>query len=223
MGIRPIGFSTPWVGLSWEYTEKKSRRFYRRFMPGEKIKVFISSICGEPRYDKVRTELKNAIEGTNLAEVYLSEANPALSLPMEVHDAFALEGSDLCIFLIDNADGVAPEVQKQIDLAKKYGIKEVYYFCDGRSLEQTVLEKNLTGIVGIRKETVHKFQEVSQNGGAALMNDIVSVYRNYCGGNIILKSENEEFQKIGVAGTESVPASTLLKIDNIRIILQLQN
>ncbi|MCI8506672.1 MAG: hypothetical protein HFI67_10855 [Lachnospiraceae bacterium] len=192
-------------------------------MPGEKIKVFISSICGEPRYDKVRTELKNAIEGTNLAEVYLSEANPALSLPMEVHDAFALEGSDLCIFLIDNADGVAPEVQKQIDLAKKYGIKEVYYFCDGRSLEQTVLEKNLTGIVGIRKETVHKFQEVSQNGGAALMNDIVSVYRNYCGGNIILKSENEEFQKIGVAGTESVPASTLLKIDNIRIILQLQN
>lgn len=152
MRIRFTGVSTPFGGASWEYTEDHSRKLYKRFIPGEKIKVFISSICGEPRYDKVRAELKAEIERTNLAEAYLSEANPALSLPMEVHDAFALEGSDLCIFLIDNADGVAPEVQKQVDFVKKYGIKAVYYFCDERSSEQTVLEKSLIGIEGVRKK-----------------------------------------------------------------------
>ena len=43
-------------------------------IPERKIKVFISSICGDNgKYDRVRAELKDAIEGTNLAEVYLFE------------------------------------------------------------------------------------------------------------------------------------------------------
>lgn len=37
-------------------------------LPGKKIRVFISSICGVERYDKVRLKLKNAIEATQLAE-----------------------------------------------------------------------------------------------------------------------------------------------------------
>ena len=77
---------------------KKIQESYQRIMSGEKIKVFISSICGKSRYDKVRAELKTKVEETGLAKVYLSETNPALSLSVEVHDVFALEVSDLCFF-----------------------------------------------------------------------------------------------------------------------------
>ena len=70
--------------------------------PGQKIKVFISSICGVERYDKVRLELKNAIEATQLAEVYLFEGEEASTLSAGNHYTWALEDSDICIFLIDN-------------------------------------------------------------------------------------------------------------------------
>ena len=33
-----------------------------------------------------------------------------------------------CAFLIDNADGVIPAVQKQIDSVRKYAIKAICYF-----------------------------------------------------------------------------------------------
>ena len=44
--------------------EYKTFREESMISPGQKIKVFISSICGVERYDKVRLELKNAIEAT---------------------------------------------------------------------------------------------------------------------------------------------------------------
>ena len=53
--------------------------------PRQKIKVFISSICGVERYDKVRLELKKAIESTQLAEVYLFEGAGASTLSAGTH------------------------------------------------------------------------------------------------------------------------------------------
>ena len=41
--------------------------------PRQKIKVFISSICGVEKYDALRAKLKQLIEETNLADVYLFE------------------------------------------------------------------------------------------------------------------------------------------------------
>lgn len=35
----------------------------------QKIKVFISSICGEKKYDEIRARLKELIESTKLANV----------------------------------------------------------------------------------------------------------------------------------------------------------
>lgn len=62
MGIRVTGISTPVGGLSWEYTKSEKQNIPLIISPGQKIKVFISSICGVEKYDKVRSELKSTIE-----------------------------------------------------------------------------------------------------------------------------------------------------------------
>ena len=73
MGVRLTGISTPVGGLSWEYTKAEEKLAPLMVSPGQKIKVFISSICGVEKYDRVRIELKSAIEATQLAEVYTFE------------------------------------------------------------------------------------------------------------------------------------------------------
>lgn len=111
--------------------------------PDKKIKVFISSICGVEKYDKVRIELKGAIERTQLADVYIFEGTGASTLPAGAHYTFALEDSDICIFLIDNADGISEGVQAEIDTVRKHNIKALYYFCDENQKEKTTLEQSL--------------------------------------------------------------------------------
>ena len=112
-------------------------------IPEQKIKVFISSIYGVKKYDKVRADLKSAIESTQLADVYVFESNGASTLSAGSHYAWALEDSDICIFLIDNADGIKPGVQAEIGTVKKHNIKSLYYFCDETQKEKTPLEQSL--------------------------------------------------------------------------------
>jgi hypothetical protein len=123
MGVRLTGISTPVGGLSWEYTKSEKRNIPLTVSPGQKIKVFISSICGVEKYDKVRAELKSAVEATQLADVYTFEGKGASTLSAGAHYTLALEDSDICIFLIDNADGIASGVQAEIDTVKKHNIK----------------------------------------------------------------------------------------------------
>ena len=55
------------------------------------------------KYDRVRDELKRAIETMQLADVYTFEGKGASTLSAGNHYTLALEDSDICIFLIDNA------------------------------------------------------------------------------------------------------------------------
>lgn len=119
MGARLTGFSTPIGGVSWEYTDAEKKDNPVPVVPAQRIKVFISSICGEARYDRIRKDLKEAIENTGLAQVYLFEGEQASTISAGDHYLFALEDSDVCIFLIDNKDGVTPGVQAEIDKVKK--------------------------------------------------------------------------------------------------------
>ena len=81
MGVRLTGISTPVGGVSWEYTKGAERSAPLSIFPRQKIQVFISSICGVEKYDKVRDELKTAIERTQLADVYTFESKEASTLP----------------------------------------------------------------------------------------------------------------------------------------------
>lgn len=183
MGIRLTGISTPIGGVSWEFTKKEEETTILPISPGQKIKVFISSICGVEKYDKVRAELKSSIEATQLADVYTFESKGASTLPAGDHYILALEDSDICIFLIDNADGIKPGVQAEIDAVKKHNIKALYYFCDETQKEKTALEQSLMGAHFAKSKTVHSFSELSQDGAQALIDDIIAVYHYYCTGD----------------------------------------
>ena len=222
MGVRLTGISTPVGGVSWEYTKGAECSAPLSIFPRQKIKVFISSICGVEKYDKVRDELKTAIERTQLAYVYTFESKEASTLPAGNHYTWALEDSDICIFLIDNTDGIKPGVQAEIDTVKKHNIKALYYFCDETQKEKTALEQSLMGAHFAKSKTVHHFSELSQDGAQALIDDIVAVYHYYCTGKIVLNSgENDEIQAVDVVGTEkyqlpTIPKSTLKNVDKCR-------
>lgn len=222
MGIRVTGISTPVGGLSWEYTKSEKQNIPLMISPGQKIKVFISSICGVEKYDKVRDDLKSAIESTQLADVYTFESNGASTLPAGDHYILALEDSDICIFLIDNEDGITPGVQKEIDTVKKHNIKALYYFCDEIQKEKTALEQSLMGAHFAKSKVVHRFEELVQDGAQALIDDIIAIYHYYCTGRIVLNSgENDEVQAVDVVGTEkyqlpTIPKSTLKNVDKCR-------
>jgi hypothetical protein len=87
-------------------------------IPEQKIQIFISSACGdEPekqKYKLVREALKALIESTGFAKAYVFESEGASTTSAGQHYTFALEDCDVCIFLIDNSDGVPPGVQKEL-------------------------------------------------------------------------------------------------------------
>lgn len=222
MGVRLTGISTPVGGLSWEYTTAEEKLTPLMISPGQKIKVFISSICGVEKYDKVRTELKSAIEATQLAEVYTFENKGASTLSAGNHYTWALEDSDVCIFLIDNADGINPGVQAEVDTVKKRNIKALYYFCDETQKEKTALEQNLMGEHFAKSKTVHSFSELSQDGAHALIDEIIAIYHYYCIGRIGPKPDGiDEIQGVEITESEkyrlpTIPKTTLNNVDKCR-------
>lgn len=214
MGIRVTEISTPFGGVAWEYTDKPETPALPSLQPGRKIEVFISSICGDNgKYDRVRAELKKAIEETGLANVYLFEGKGAASMPAGSHYEFALVDSDICLFLIDNADGIAPGVQKEIDIVKKNNIKALYYFCDETQKEQTALQQSLMGAQFAKSKTISKFDDLIQNGCRDLIDDITATYHHYCKGRLLWKQESQiqEVQHFDVAETEPTPLKTMPK------------
>ncbi len=166
-------------------------------IPRQKIKVFISSICGVEKYDTLRAKLKQVIEDTNLADVYLFEATGASTLTAQQHYVWDLENSDICIFIIDNSDGVNPGVQKEIDAAKKYNKKSFFYFCDENSKTATAIQKGLTGPNAPKYKVVHSFDELL-GGAQSLIDDITAIYKYYCEGRL----EPKEDVEVQVAITE---------------------
>lgn len=189
-----------------------------------KIKVFISSKCDGaedvPKYNPIRAELKELIESTNLATVYTFENEGASTLSAGSHYTFALEDSDVCIFLIDNADGIPSGVQAEIDTVRKKNIMALYYFCDENSTEETELEKSLRGATFAKSKPIHHFAELSQNGATDLINDITKIYHYYCTHRLTERDKDDkdstkeiDIQEIEKHQDISVPKFILKNID----------
>ena len=161
--------------------------------PNKKIDVFISSACGDgrERYNDIRQQLKVIIEGTGLADVYLFEDEEASTLSAGKHYLYQLEDSDLCIFLIDNADGVFAGVQKEIHCANKHNIKSLYYFCDQQSKDETPLQKSLKGVNFVKTKVIHSFEDFIEHGAQGLIDDIILIYKSYCSGRLIAIDSDE--------------------------------
>ncbi|MCM1159315.1 MAG: hypothetical protein NC300_11135 [Bacteroidales bacterium] len=218
MGIRLTGISTPVGGVTWEFKDQHNENQISKnkldLTPDRKIEVFISSICGDPKYDDMRKKLKDMIESTQLARVYTFEGEGASTLSAEEHYIHALETCDICIFLIDNFDGVPQGVQKEIDVAKKLNKKTLYYFCDERCNSKTAQEQCITGAKYAKSKTVHNFDELSSNGAKDLLNDIINIYRYYCADTInnVLNNQNVIEQKMEFANIEKIQLPVIPKI-----------
>lgn len=180
--------------------------------PNRKIKVFISSKCGIKKYDRIRAGLKEAIEKTVPATVYLFETEGASTLPAGEHYINYLIDSDVCIFLIDNADGIGEGVQKEIETSKKYNIKSLFYFCDETKKKKTAVEESLMGESFAKSKVVHSFQELSHCGAKDLIADIIAVYHFYCKDRLGFISENlDQIQKKEYVGIETSRQPTIPK------------
>lgn len=222
MGMRITETSTHLEGISQEYTYKKEMPRSYTLLPGRKINVFVSSKCGDNgKYDHVRAELKKLIESTGIADVYLFEDEGAATIPAGAHYVYGLKDSDICIFLIDNADGVPGGVQREIDTVRKNNIKALYYFCDETSKEETAVQQGLKGAQYEKSSTIHKFDELIQNGARDLINDIIATYHHYCKGRLIWKAdeENDPLQHIELTETvqlKTIPKSVLNNIEKCK-------
>lgn len=130
--------------------------------------------------------------------------------------------------MIDNLDGINPGVQAEIDTVKKRNIKALYYFCNEFSKEKTPLEQSLMGARFAKSKTVHKFDDLIQDGARALINDIVDVYHYYCTGRLSWRIEenSNDFADMDILSNENLhvpvmPKAVLKNIDKcIDYILQ---
>ena len=156
--------------------------------PNKKIDVFISSKCGEQKYDLVRAGLKALIDCTGLAVAYVFESSQASSLTAERHFTYELQDCDVCIFLIDNKDGIPNGVIKEIEVANKHNITSIYYFCDEYSKEKTPLQKSF-GHQSPLVRTVSSFTELLNQPAKGFIDDIVRVYKLYGKGRLIFSNE----------------------------------
>lgn len=176
-------------------------------MPEQKIQIFISSACGdEPekqKYNFVLEALKVLIESTGFAKAYVFESEGASTTSAGQHYTFALEDCDVCIFLIDNNDGVPLGVQKEIDTAKKHGIKSLFYFCDQTSKEETPLQKSLKSSKYAKSETIHDFKDIIKSGAIDLINDLVVIYKHYCKGRLTWYEETSTEKSTDISSIES--------------------
>lgn len=129
----------------------------------DKIKVFISSKIGttdkDLKYLLAREAVKEILEAMDLFEVYTFENEGASIVPVQEHYTYHLENSDMCIVLIDNADGIPAGVQSELDTISKHNIPTLYYFCDNKNQNKTALQLELEKNVSPKYKVIHSFKE----------------------------------------------------------------
>ena len=152
-----------------------------------KIQVFISSSC-DKRFNTIREKIKKNLEETGLFIVYVFEESGSSSLAAKNEYLFKLSTSDVCVFLIDNFQGIPEGVQREIDLAEKINMKSLYYFCDEKSIEPTSIQKKFDPTKS-KYSIVHSFDDFF-NGAIDLVNEVLTIYRLYC--NDFIKTDSND-------------------------------
>lgn len=188
----------------------------------EKIKVFISSKCGVEKYDIIRTKIKEKLKKNNLFECYVFEETGSSILTARQHYSLNLRECDVCIFLIDNSDGVPSGVQDEIDIVKKYNIKALYYFCDEIKKEPTLLQQSLYGADNPKFKVVNTFNDLL-DGTIDLIEDIVRIYKYYCKGYLVNSDTSEsdfDLKEIENIDNTLIEKDTINNIDKCKNFFQ---
>lgn len=143
-----------------------------------KITIFISSRINE-RYIIVRKALKTLLLETGMvAHDYAFETEGACSQDVKSTYLKEVSLSDLCVFLIDNADGVSDAVFAEHERASRDGIHRLYFFCDEKEKNPTPLQNELMN-TGETKyyDKVHEFSDFPKEAYNSVLQDIIDLYR----------------------------------------------
>lgn len=141
-----------------------------------KLRVFISSKCGE-KYTVARKSLQKLLDETGLVETYVFETDPASSEDTQSAYLEYVDGSNLCIFLVDNEDGVSPAVLSEEKRAKDKHLRLLYIFCDERKKEPTPMQEEIRTTLSQKYHVVHEFSDLVPKAYDSVMQDIIAVYK----------------------------------------------
>lgn len=175
-----------------------------------KVKVFISSRCKDKcsscedrnsnctypnsgsrnKYAVARKALGTLLEETNIVDAYIFEDSAGSRPPEDIYLS-KLDDSDLCIFLIDNADGVSKGVLRERKRARDRNKKSLYFFCNETQKEPTPLQNEIRSESRETYKEVPLFSDIVDQAYRAVMEEIVDIYREYCAGRLVPPSTNE--------------------------------
>lgn len=172
-----------------------------------KIKVFISSNCNDEKFKEIRKEIKQKLDDTELVSTYLFEAQ-ASTLPTEVSYCLKVEDSDVCVFLLEDAD-IPVGVQKEILRAKNTQKKSFYYFLGKTAKDVITLQHSLIESKRCVFHIVDSFDDFIQCIDE-LVGEIADIYHYYCMGMIIDKYTAEEQYTVNDTNY-SVASKSILK------------
>ena len=175
----------------------------------ERIKVFISSKIGvshaDEKYTIARKAVKEILESTGFFTVYTFEDMGASIMSAEKHYERALIDSDVCIFLIDNKDGVPSGVQIELELADKYKKQTLYYFCNQWTNKKTQLQRSLEKASKPKHINIVSFASFVERCPKDFVESILSTFINsgkslnieedFINDQLTIEDQNEKFQQ----------------------------
>lgn len=146
-----------------------------------KVKVFISSKIDKKddyvKYSIARSALKTLLESSGLFEVYLFEKYGSTSVSAYENYTENLLSCDVCVFLIDNADGVEKGVEEELRLARINKIPSLYYFCTEKSKEPTSVQFSLEQASCPKFSEVNSFAEFIEKSADDLIQEVLQTYK----------------------------------------------
>ena len=161
-----------------------------------KVSVFISSKCGG-KYTIIRKALKVLLLETGMTKVYVFETVPGSSQPIPNAYLQYVDESHLCLFLIDNKDGVTDSVLAEYNRAKHLEKKIICVFCDEDEKKPTPLEEEIKAKQSLKYCTVHEFSEIIKVAYKSVLQDILDVYRKQ-NISVLSNAENNSSAKISI-------------------------
>lgn len=170
------------------------------------LRVFISSKCGG-KYTIARKALKKLLKSTGLIEVYVFENEPASSEDTQSAYLEYVDQSNLCIFLIDNKDGVSPAVLSEEKRAKDKSLRLLYIFCDERRKKPIPMQENIKNSLSQKYQIVHEFSDIVSTAYDSVMQDLIAVYKRK--EKPFIEMESNITESVDDIGQLNVKADTL--------------
>lgn len=186
----------------------------------DRIKIFISSSLDD-KYKTIRNKLRNMLEEfePELFSVYMFEdSGPSTFTPRQDY-LLSLDDSDICIFLIDNKDGIKEGVLEEYQRAKAKEINSLFVFCDQDSKKKTAIQVEIEEKRGPFYYVTNRFEDMPLKAFEGLIKDIEKVYKYYCNRSLVLAEFYEmpvDIQTVELSGYETFSKEIFRNSDKTR-------